>query len=211
VLRSAPAEAGAGNVACRSGFRSSTKALQATLASDGRVAGYAAERALDDQCAVLGRGFHYATAREWALKVKELGYVLADPYSAADFQHGPIALVEPGYPVLAIATTGPALPEMLALLERLRASGARLLVASDDAVPLDAHALRPQDLWRTAMAGPAVQARPSGYSSPSSPTSRAPRSAANRASAATSSSLRTPSIVISPPDHESSGPPSSFQ
>ncbi len=120
-------------------------ALQAALASEGRVAAYAAQRADDDQCAVLGRGFHYATAREWALKVKELGYVLADPYSAADFQHGPIALVQPGFPVLAIATTGPALPEMLALLERLRASGARLLVASDDpralatgdAVPLD--------------------------------------------------------------------------
>ena len=120
-------------------------ALEAALASEGRVAAYAAERAGDDQCAVLGRGFHYATAREWALKVKELGYVLADPYSAADFQHGPIALVQPGFPVLAIATTGPALPEMLALLARLRASGARLLVASDDpralatgdGVPLD--------------------------------------------------------------------------
>jgi glucosamine--fructose-6-phosphate aminotransferase (isomerizing) len=120
-------------------------ALRAALASEAQVAACAAGRAADDQCAVLGRGYHYATAREWALKVKELGYVLADPYSAADFQHGPIALVEPGYPVLAIATTGPAQPEMLALLERLRAAGARLLVASDDpralaagdAVPLD--------------------------------------------------------------------------
>jgi glucosamine--fructose-6-phosphate aminotransferase (isomerizing) len=120
-------------------------ALGAALASEAQVAACAADRAADDQCAVLGRGYHYATAREWALKVKELGYVLADPYSAADFQHGPIALVEPGYPILAIATTGPAQPEMLALLERLRAAGARLLVASDDpralatgdAVPLD--------------------------------------------------------------------------
>ena len=52
---------------------------------------------------VLARGFEYATAREWALKLKELAHVFADPYSAADFQHGPLALVEPGVPVLAIA------------------------------------------------------------------------------------------------------------
>src|SRR5688572_1219839 len=45
------------------------------------------------QCVVLGRGFNYATAFEWALKLKELTYVIADPYSSADFQHGPIAMV----------------------------------------------------------------------------------------------------------------------
>jgi len=56
-------------------------------------------------CTVLGRGYEYATAREWALKLKELARVVADPYSAADFRHGPLALVERGYPVLAVATT----------------------------------------------------------------------------------------------------------
>jgi glucosamine--fructose-6-phosphate aminotransferase (isomerizing) len=60
------------------------------------------------------------------------GLRLADPYSGADFQHGPIALVQPGFPVLAVATTGPALPGMVELLERLRAGKARLLVLSDD-------------------------------------------------------------------------------
>ena len=55
---------------------------------------------------MLGRGFEYATAREWALKLKELARVFADPYSAADFQHGPVALVEPGVPVLAVAPRG---------------------------------------------------------------------------------------------------------
>ncbi len=71
------------------------------------------------QAVVLGRGFNYATALEWALKLKELTYVLADPYSAADFQHGPMAIVEPGFPVLALAPGGAALPEMLSLLRRL--------------------------------------------------------------------------------------------
>ena len=111
-------------------------ALRAVLEQAPLVAALAADRARDERCAVLARGYHYATAREWALKVKELAYVLADPYSAADFQHGPIALVEPDYPVLAAATAGPAMPEMRALLERLRSAGARLLVVSDDAAAL---------------------------------------------------------------------------
>lgn len=111
-------------------------ALAAAIDQQALVADLAASRAADDRCAVLGRGYHYATAREWALKVKELGYVLADPYSAADFQHGPIALVEPDFPVLAVATAGPALAEMRALLSRLHDARARLLVLSDDAATL---------------------------------------------------------------------------
>ena len=116
----------------RAQLRRLPAALQAATAQAERIADLAAARAHDERCAVLGRGYHYATAREWALKVKELGYVLADPYSAADFQHGPIALVEPGFPVLAVATTGPALAEMQALLARLRDAQARILVVSDD-------------------------------------------------------------------------------
>ena len=80
----------------------------------------AVARAGIDRCIVLGRGFEYATAREWALKLKELAQVKADPYSAADFQHGPMALVEPGYLVLATAPTGATQPSMRELLERLR-------------------------------------------------------------------------------------------
>ena len=51
----------------------------------------AAKAALGDRCVILGRGFDYASAREWALKLKELAQVAADPYSAADFEHGPLA------------------------------------------------------------------------------------------------------------------------
>jgi glucosamine--fructose-6-phosphate aminotransferase (isomerizing) len=58
------------------------------------------------QCVVLGRGFNYATAFEWALKLKELTYLIAEPYSSADFQHGPIAMVEGGFPILAVAPSG---------------------------------------------------------------------------------------------------------
>jgi len=87
-------------------------------------------------CVVLARGYHYATAREWALKLKELTGILADPYSSADFQHGPIAMVEEGLPMLGVTTTGPALDGMVELLERVRDRGGRLIVLSDDQAAL---------------------------------------------------------------------------
>jgi glutamine---fructose-6-phosphate transaminase (isomerizing) len=106
-------------------------ALRSALDTEPDVAALAEAWATESRCAILARGFQYATAREWALKLKELAYVLADPYSAADFMHGPIALVGEGYPVLAVATSGPALPGMIELLERLHAARARLLVFTD--------------------------------------------------------------------------------
>lgn len=112
-----------------------------------------------DECVVLGRGYNYATAREWALKLKELAYVLADSYSTADFQHGPIAIVEPGFPALAVAPSGAVLGDMLTLLRRLRDdNGAQLLVISDsdEALALGHAALRlPPGLpeWLTPLVG----------------------------------------------------------
>lgn len=86
------------------------------------------------QCVVLGRGFNYATAFEWALKLKELTYLIAEPYSSADFQHGPIAMVEGGFPVLAVAPNGKVHDSMLDMLTRLRKQrDAELVVISDDA------------------------------------------------------------------------------
>jgi glucosamine--fructose-6-phosphate aminotransferase (isomerizing) len=86
------------------------------------------------QCVVLGRGFNYATAFEWALKMKELTYVVAEPYSSADFQHGPIAMVEGGFPVMAVAPQGKVFDSMLEMLTRLREKhDAELVVISDDA------------------------------------------------------------------------------
>jgi glucosamine--fructose-6-phosphate aminotransferase (isomerizing) len=70
-------------------------------------------------CVVLGRGYNYATAQEWGLKLKELAYVFTDVYSTADFQHGPIAIVEEGFPVLAVAPEGAVFTDHLALLQRL--------------------------------------------------------------------------------------------
>jgi glucosamine--fructose-6-phosphate aminotransferase (isomerizing) len=81
-------------------------------------------------CAVLSRGYNYATAFEIALKLKELAGIIAEPYSSADFQHGPVALVERGFPVLAVVPQGPLETELTGFLGDLRARGAELLVIS---------------------------------------------------------------------------------
>ncbi|MEO7663664.1 MAG: SIS domain-containing protein [Candidatus Limnocylindrales bacterium] len=86
-----------------------------------------------DRATVLGRGYEYATAREWGLKLKELALVLADPYSFADVAHGPLALLDERAVVMVVASGGPALPGVIEALERIRRDiGSSLLVLSDD-------------------------------------------------------------------------------
>jgi glutamine---fructose-6-phosphate transaminase (isomerizing) len=86
-----------------------------------------------DQTVVLGRGFNYATAFEWALKMKELTYIIAEPYSSADFAHGPIAMMVSGYPVFAVAPKGKVFDSMLEMLKHLRSDlSAELIVISND-------------------------------------------------------------------------------
>ena len=108
-------------------------ALSAALAVEHDAAALAEARRDLDQCTVLGRAFDYATAREWSLKLKELAQVHAEPYSSADFQHGPLALVEPGYQVLAVAPSGVAGSDLAKLVRRLREEHeVDALVVSDD-------------------------------------------------------------------------------
>lgn len=80
----------------------------------------------------VGRGLHYATAFEAALKIKELSGLPVEPYSSADVLHGPVTIVEQGFPVLMTSDSGATSADMAALLNRLHQQGARLLVASND-------------------------------------------------------------------------------
>jgi glucosamine--fructose-6-phosphate aminotransferase (isomerizing) len=82
-------------------------------------------------CVVIGRGFNYATAFEMALKIKELTYVLAEPYSSADFLHGPVALVEEAFPTIVVAPTGVMQSEMAAFIHTLKERGAEVVAISD--------------------------------------------------------------------------------
>ncbi|MDM8519106.1 SIS domain-containing protein [Anaerolineales bacterium HSG6] len=90
-----------------------------------------------EHCVVIGRGYNYATAFELALKLKELTYTIVEPYSSADFQHGPLALIEQGFPVIIVAPTGVVLPEMQSFMRTLTEHGAELITISDDKETLD--------------------------------------------------------------------------
>jgi glucosamine--fructose-6-phosphate aminotransferase (isomerizing) len=80
---------------------------------------------------VLGRGFNYCTAHEIALKMKETSYVLAEPYSVADLLHGPVAMIEYGFPVVLVAPTGAGNEDLGSLLELLKWRRARTLAITD--------------------------------------------------------------------------------
>lgn len=94
----------------------------------------AATHADIEHAAVLGRGVNQATAFEWALKLQELTHIVAQPFSTADFLHGPVAVLEPGYPVLVVAATGPAIDNVVEVLQRSEESGASLVAITNSPV-----------------------------------------------------------------------------
>lgn len=111
--------------------------LERTLKGAAGVAQRAERYRYMNECVVIGRGYNYATAFELALKLKELTYVMAIPYSSADFRHGPIATISEGSAAILVMPEGKALDDMLALAGELRDRGAELLVISDVRQALD--------------------------------------------------------------------------
>jgi glucosamine--fructose-6-phosphate aminotransferase (isomerizing) len=83
-----------------------------------------------EDCFVLARGLNHATAFEGALKISETCRIGANPYSAADFLHGPIAAVAHGFPCILFAPDGKAYPPMLDIAEKLRERGAELVITA---------------------------------------------------------------------------------
>ena len=82
---------------------------------------------------VLGRGFNLSTAEEIALKLTETSYVLARAWSVADFEHGPIAVVDAGLPILIVGGGGPTGSELDEVAQRLGGYGCRVIGIFDGA------------------------------------------------------------------------------
>lgn len=111
-------------------------AVNATLTMQETIAQIAPRYRYMQRTVVIGRGYNYATAFELALKMKELTYSIAEPYSSADFRHGPLALIDEGFPVIVIAPSGKMLPEMGDFIRTLRQRQAEIIAISDDAALL---------------------------------------------------------------------------
>lgn len=118
-------------------LRKAPALVRRTLALNGDVERLAERYRYMRNCVVIGRGFNYSTTFEIALKLKELTYTLAEPYSSADFLHGPVSLIEPAFPVIVVAPSGALAGEMRAFVDQLRSLEAELLCVSNDEALLE--------------------------------------------------------------------------
>jgi glucosamine--fructose-6-phosphate aminotransferase (isomerizing) len=79
---------------------------------------------------VVGRGISFPIALEAGLKLKETSALQAEAFSGAEIKHGPMALIEEGYPLLIFATRGPAQAGLVSLASEMRGRGARVILAA---------------------------------------------------------------------------------
>jgi len=86
-----------------------------------------------DHAVVIGRGLNYANAFEFALKLMETCYVVAERFSSADLLHGPIAMLEASFPAFLFAPQGVTWPGLREIIEKLVSLKAEMLLISDPA------------------------------------------------------------------------------
>ncbi|MFW6367341.1 MAG: SIS domain-containing protein, partial [bacterium] len=118
--------------------------VEAVLQLNERIAGVAALLAEAHSAFFIGRGTMYPVALEGALKLKEISYIHAEGYHAAELKHGPIALLEESVPVVALAPDVPGRDKTLANIQECRARNApviAILTEGDDAVADSASAV----------------------------------------------------------------------
>ena len=106
-------------------------ALQAVLALEPQVIAWSEEFARKENALFLGRGLHYPSALEGALKLKEVSYIHAEAYPAGELKHGPLALVTSAMPVVTIAPNDALLEKLKSNLQEVRARGGELFVFAD--------------------------------------------------------------------------------
>jgi glucosamine--fructose-6-phosphate aminotransferase (isomerizing) len=106
--------------------------VEVTLSLDGQIRDLAARYQHARDVLFIGRHTGYPAALEGALKLKEISYVHAEGHPAGELKHGPIALVEPGVPVVAIATECHVYPKMLSNIQEVRARGADVIAVATE-------------------------------------------------------------------------------
>ncbi len=106
-------------------------ALQAVLALEPQVIGWAEDFVRMENALFLGRGLHYPIALEGALKLKEISYIHAEAYPAGELKHGPLALVTAQMPVVTVAPNDTLLEKLKSNMQEVRARGGLLYVLAD--------------------------------------------------------------------------------
>jgi glutamine---fructose-6-phosphate transaminase (isomerizing) len=80
----------------------------------------------------LGRNYGFPVALEGALKLKEISYIHAEGYAAGELKHGPIALIEPGLPVVCVATRGPVYDKVISNMQEVRAREGHVIAVATE-------------------------------------------------------------------------------
>ena len=106
--------------------------VERTLRLEPQIRGIASWLAQARDILFIGRHTGYPAALEGALKLKEISYLHAEGYAAGELKHGPIALVEEGTPVVAIAPACHVLPKMLSNIQEVKARGARVVAVATE-------------------------------------------------------------------------------
>ena len=107
------------------------ESVAAALRLEDEIAGRSERYRFMDHAVVVGRGLNYANAFEFALKLMETCYVVAERFSAADLLHGPIAMVEASFPAFLFTPHGVTWPGMRDMLQRLAQLQAETLIITD--------------------------------------------------------------------------------
>jgi glucosamine--fructose-6-phosphate aminotransferase (isomerizing) len=105
--------------------------IEKTLKLDDTIRDLAETFADKHHALFLGRGPLHAIAMEGALKLKEISYIHAEAYAAAELKHGPLALVDEDMPVVAVAPNNELLEKLKSNLQEVRARGGKLFVFAD--------------------------------------------------------------------------------
>jgi glucosamine--fructose-6-phosphate aminotransferase (isomerizing) len=106
--------------------------MEQALEREGQVESLAREMAGYRNFLFLGRGIHYPVALEGALKLKELSYLHAEGYPAGEMKHGPIALIEDAFPVVALAPRDGTYDRMMGNIEEVRARDGRVIAVAHE-------------------------------------------------------------------------------
>jgi glucosamine--fructose-6-phosphate aminotransferase (isomerizing) len=106
--------------------------IQAILEKDGEIRRLAESYAEHDNFLYLGRGYNFPVAMEGALKLKEISYIHAEGYPAAEMKHGPIALIDKNMPVVFLAPKDRAYEKVLGNIEEVRARSGRVIAIATE-------------------------------------------------------------------------------
>jgi len=107
------------------------ESVASALKLEAEIAELAGHYSLMRSAAVVARGLNYANAFEFALKMMETSYVVAERFSAADFLHGPIAMVDHNLPIFLFGPSGPTWASLHETLEKIRAMKAKTVIITD--------------------------------------------------------------------------------